>query len=99
MTVRRPLPIPPPYLGEGWVGDALLVKRISFFARDSRDLREKQDERDGEEFEVRSSRFSELRTPNFGSRLSRTSCLSRSRFTRKSSGSVIAAEALMNNAG
>jgi hypothetical protein len=28
-------------------------------------LREKRDERDGGEFEVRSSRFSELRTQNF----------------------------------
>jgi hypothetical protein len=32
-----------------------------------------RDERNGEEFEVRSSRFSELRTLNFESRLSRTS--------------------------
>jgi hypothetical protein len=50
-------------------------------------------------FEVRSSMFSELRTLNFESRLSRTSCLSRSRFTRKNSGSAIAAETFMNNAG
>jgi hypothetical protein len=33
------------------------------------------------------------------SRLSRTSCLSRSQFTRKSSGTAIAAETFMKNAG
>jgi len=33
------------------------------------------------------------------SRLSCTSCLSRSRFTRKSSGTAIAAETFMKNAG
>jgi hypothetical protein len=41
------------------------VTRISLFARGLRDLREKRDGRDGEEFEVRSSGFSELRTQNF----------------------------------
>ena len=60
------------------VQNAFLVKRISLFARDSRNMREKRDER---RFEVLSSRFSELRTPNFGSRLSRTSSLFRLQFT------------------
>jgi hypothetical protein len=46
-----------------------------------------------------SSKFSELRTSNFESCLSRTSYLSRSRFTRKRSEAAIALEALMNNAG
>ena len=51
--------------------------------RDARDMRamhgerERRDERDGGGFEVRSSRFSELRTLNFGSRLSRLSRSSR----------------------
>ena len=45
------------------------VKRISLFARDSRDLREKRDGSDGRRFEVRSSRFSELRTRNFEPRI------------------------------
>jgi len=40
----------------------LPVIRILLYTRD---LREKRDERDGGEFEVRSSRFSELRTRNF----------------------------------
>jgi hypothetical protein len=40
------------------------VNRISLFARDSRELPEKRDERDGRRFEVRSSRFFELRTRN-----------------------------------
>ena len=44
--------------------ETLNVKRISFFTRDSRDLREMRDERDGRRFEVRSSRFFELRTRN-----------------------------------
>ena len=41
--------------------ETLNVKRNSSFARD---LREKRDERDGRRFEVRSSRFFELRTRN-----------------------------------
>ena len=47
--------------------ETLNVNRISLFARDSRDSRdlpEKRDERDGRRFEVRSSRFFELRTRN-----------------------------------
>jgi hypothetical protein len=37
----------------------------------ARDKREKRDSRDGRRFEVRSSRFSELRTLNFDLRVAR----------------------------
>ena len=50
------------------------------------ELREERDGRDGEEFEVRGSRFSELRTQNFELRVTpvATACSSRSQFTEAS---------------
>ncbi len=50
--------------GKTVVREAYLVIR-----RDSRDLRDKRDGSDGRRFEVRSSRFSELRTWNFELRI------------------------------
>jgi hypothetical protein len=60
----------------------------------TRAMRDERDGRDGRRFEVRSSRFPELRTLNFVSRFARQSHLS-----LLSQTSAIAAEALMNNAG
>ena len=64
-------------MGEGEGGGAFLVKRISLFARDLRDMREKRDWRNGQRFEVRSARFLERRTLNFESRFSRVPRFSR----------------------
>src|SRR6267143_2228171 len=66
-------------MDQAWMGDPALADfqtRMEGGAsrlRKNLGARDRRDERDGRGFEVRSSRFSERRTPNFGSRLSRMS--------------------------
>ncbi len=62
--------------------------------RAMRDGRQRREGRDGRRFEVRSSRFPELQTPNPESRFS-----GQSRPSRLSQASAIAAKTFMNNAG